>query len=87
MPTDELTAIGSYSHQAGSEQIANETAQAFCARWRAVPSTASMSTTYQGKLLGEKTQEGINTVAGAVPALHWGTNKTAYQTTLKYKCY
>lgn len=90
MPTNELTAIGAHSSKGGSYQVAIESAEKFCKRWRAAPNVISKEIRYQGTLQ-EDTNTAVNVatdVARAAGAWIPGIgSKDAYETTLTYKCY
>ncbi len=87
MPTQEFTAIGSYTHKAGADEIAMEKAQKFCNHWRAAVGVIEHTTSYQGKLLNEKAQEGVDMVKNSLPIIDGWGNKNAYETKIIYKCF
>jgi hypothetical protein len=87
MPTERFKAIGNYTHKAGADEIAMEKAKDFCDNWNAAVGVIEQSTTYNGKLLTEEQQEGIDMIKNSIPIIDGWGNKNAYQTTIIYKCY
>ncbi len=90
MPKEELTAIGLYSNKIGSYQIAFETAEKFCYRWRAAPSVVRKQVIYQGAFQ-EDTRKSIDVAVDVARAAgKWIPvvgSKDDYETIITYKCY
>lgn len=90
MPTEELTAVGSYATKAGSYEVALGHAERFCNRWGAAPSIIKKQLKYNGEIT-EDLNTALNTASdiaraagGRIPGL---ANDDAYETTIIYKCY
>lgn len=87
MPTGDLIVIGTDYNTRDSQQNALNRATAFCSRWNAAPSPNEIKTIYQGKMAEEKYQANLNRLA-SIPFINgFAIDESAYQTTVKYRCY
>lgn len=87
MPTGELMAIGTDYSPSRAKALALNQANSFCRRWNGAASPIDEVTLYQGKGVEEKYQEGLNRLARVPIVNRLAIDRSAYQTTLKYKCY